>query len=181
MNEERAMQIFFEIHRDLPREGPGDGQCTRKALSMAGKLPDKPRIIDIGCGPGMQTLDLASATDGVITAVDNWQPFLDQLEKKAAQEGLQDQIKTVNADMAALDFEDASFDLVWSEGAAYIMGFQNALHSWKRLLKKPGCLVVSEIAWLRDNPPEEVREYFAAEYPAMRDIESNLDLIRGAG
>jgi len=49
---DKTMEIFFEIHRDNPREGPGSFEATRKAYSALSSLPDKPVILDIGCGPG---------------------------------------------------------------------------------------------------------------------------------
>lgn len=181
MNEERMWQIFFEIHRNLPREGPGDRSSTERALSMLHGLKQKPYILDIGCGPGMQTLDILDLTDGNVVAVDNHQPFLDQLSENVMQKGLADRIQIINADMASLDFRPATFDLIWSEGAAYIMGVENALNAWKSFLKKQGYLALSELTWLRSNPPDEIMQYFADEYPAMKDIESNLDGIRNAG
>jgi len=54
------LDIFFEIHKDLPREGPGGNEYTRKAFYMLGDLPPEPYILDIGCGPGMQTIELAN-------------------------------------------------------------------------------------------------------------------------
>ncbi len=175
------MQVFFEIHKDLPREGPGDFQSTKKAFSMLVELPRQPLILDIGCGPGMQTLDLIALTDGKIVAVDNHQPFLDQLSKKAAQKGVADRITVVNADMSSLDFEEGTFDLIWAEGSAYTIGFENALRTWKPLLKRPGYLAATEIAWTKPAPPEELKCFWAEEYPPMQDIESNLAAIRRAG
>ena len=175
------MQVFFEIHKDLPREGPGDFQSTKKAFSMLVKLPRQPLILDIGCGPGMQTLDLIALTDGKIVAVDNHQPFLDQLSKKAAQKGVTDRITVVNADMSSLDFGEGTFDLIWAEGSAYTIGFENALRTWKPLLKRPGYLAATEIAWTKPAPPEELQRFWAEEYPPMQDIESNLAAIRRAG
>jgi hypothetical protein len=51
-------EIFWEIHSNLPREGPGDDTSTRTAFFMLTDLPKAPRILDVGCGPGMQTLSL---------------------------------------------------------------------------------------------------------------------------
>lgn len=181
MNEDRMMQFFFEIHSNLPREGPGDRESTGTALSMLKDLNKNPHILDIGCGPGMQTLDIADFTTGSIIAVDMHQPFLDQLSERATQKGIANRIQIMNADMASLDFEPATFDLIWSEGAAYIMGFENALNSWKRILKKPGYLAVTEISWIKSNPPEEVQHFFDEEYPVMNDVESNVEVIQNAG
>lgn len=71
------MNIFFEIHQNLPREAPGDNASTRQAFSLLTNVPPQPKILDIGCGPGMQTIELAKLTNGQITAVDTHQPYLD--------------------------------------------------------------------------------------------------------
>ena len=94
--------------------------------------------------------------------MDYYRQYLDALTKSAAAAGLADRITTVEADMAALDFEPATFDLIWSEGAAYIMGFDNALRSWKPLLKPTGWLAVTEAAWTRPDPPADLREFYEA-------------------
>ncbi|TET24313.1 MAG: SAM-dependent methyltransferase, partial [Candidatus Bathyarchaeum sp.] len=47
------------ITHALPRECPGDNESTRKAYLMLEGLPENSRILDIGCGPGMQTIELA--------------------------------------------------------------------------------------------------------------------------
>ena len=126
------MEIFFEIHRDLPREAPGSDACTARALSMIPALPDDPRILDIGCGPGAQTLVLARQTGGRVTAIDTHQPFLDDLARRAERAGLTSRVHPQLGDMTALDFEEASFDVIWSEGAIYIMGLREGLTAWRR-------------------------------------------------
>ncbi len=176
------MSLFWQLHSGLPREGPGNDESTRKALrSVTGSLPDAPRILDIGCGPGMQTLVLARETAGHVTAVDRHQPFLDELNRRAAREGLADRITTVNASMSALGFPDASFDLIWSEGAIYIMGFAEGLRAWKRLLNRNGAIAVTEIAWLVPKIPEEAARFWAQGYPAMTDVATNLRTLESVG
>lgn len=175
------MQIFFEIHKDLPREGPGDAASTRKALSLLTTLPRQPHILDIGCGPGMQTLHLIDLTGGQVVAVDNHRPFLVQLSESAALEGVSDRLELVKADMAALPLAETTFDLLWAEGSAFIIGFENALRTFKAFLKRPGCLAATELAWTRPNTPPEPRRFFDEVYPAIQDIEANLAAVRRAG
>lgn len=175
------MDIFFEIHRDLPREGPGDEASTRAAYAMMTGLPEKPRILDIGCGPGMQTLVLARVSGGDITAIDTHTPFLDALEQKAQAAGLGQQITTRNMSMKALEFAPGSFDVVWSEGAVYIMGFEAGLRAWKPYLKPGGYIAVTEVSWIKQGLPAEVRDYWESEYPEIRATEANLEIIRGLG
>lgn len=177
----RLFEIFLEVQRGLPRQGPGCDESTLKALSLCPRLPDKAAILDIGCGPGMQTIVLAKAVNGQITAVDNQQEYLNQLEERTATAGIADRVEIVAGDMQELPFPPQSFDLVWSEGAAYIMGFEKALTYWKRFLKPAGSFAVSELVWLQPDPPNEVSEFFASEYPAMTDTVTIMNTIRGCG
>ena len=148
------MDLFFEIHSGLPREGPGSNASTRRAFALMTALPAQAAILDVGCGPGMQTLELASLTDGKVTAVDTHQPYLDELCRQARDRGLSHRIETINRSMQELGLEDASFDAIWSEGAIYVMGFENGLRAWRRLHKPGGYIAVSELAWLKPEPPE---------------------------
>lgn len=179
--EQRLLEIFFEIHRGLPRQGPGSDESTRKAFALCAELPKQPAIVDIGCGPGMQTLALAKATDGKIVAVDTTREYLDELRARAAAECVADRIEIREADMNSLPFTPGSFDLIWSEGAAYNMGFANALKAWAPLLKPGDYLAVSELVWLTPDPPAEAAAFFGAGYPAMQSVEANLALFRASG
>ena len=60
---------------------------------MLKDLPKNPGILDIGCAPDMQIIELAKLSDGQIDALDNHQPFLDQLDLKIKKEGLTKKIK----------------------------------------------------------------------------------------
>ena len=118
----REMSIFRELTEGLPRQGPGSAETTLRALGLVRGLPARPRILDVGCGPGAQTIELARATGGRILAVDIRQRFLDQLTERARAAGVIPQVTTVKTSMFDMDFADASFDLIWSEGAIYIAG-----------------------------------------------------------
>ncbi|MCC0565756.1 class I SAM-dependent methyltransferase [Brevibacillus borstelensis] len=176
-----SMEIFFDIHSNLPREGPGNNDSTRKAFSYVKNIPGDARILDVGCGPGMQTMELAKLSDGPITAVDTHQPFLDELARRAAEAGVSHRITPVNASMFALPFEPLSFDVIWSEGAIYIMGFGEGLRAWRPLLKSGGYLAATELCWLRDERPDEVERFWAEAYPSMKTVEQNLRIIAEAG
>ena len=178
---EKLPKIFWEIHSGLPREGPGDNESTSKAYRMLKGLPKNPCILDIGCGPGMQTIELAKLSGGQILALDNHQPFLEQLKKSAKKEGVDDRIKQVKGDMFNLNYENSSFDLVWSEGAIFVIGFEKGLREWRRLLTQKGYLVVSELSWLRPDLPGEARAFMKQGYPAIKTIEDNLEAAQKSG
>ena len=159
-----AENVFFEMYQDLPRQGPGSQKCTRSAFGYLANLLDKPRILDVGCGAGAQTMVLAEVCEGKITAVDNHQPFLDIIDTKAKDIGFAGKIETINGTMLDLKFESESFDIIWSEGAIYIVGFANGLASWKKLLKPGGYIVVTHLSWLKNDPPDELMEFWKKEF-----------------
>jgi ubiquinone/menaquinone biosynthesis C-methylase UbiE len=172
--------FFWEIHRGLPREGPGDNASTQRALSYL-TLPKAPDILDIACGPGMQTIELARTTRGRITALDTHQPFLDEVQRRAVAAGLADRIATVRASMAAIPFADARFDAIWCEGAIYMLGLETALHEWRRLLRPAGHVAVTHPCWLKAEIPTGARALWQGEGFEMATIEANLATIARAG
>jgi serine/threonine-protein kinase HipA len=108
-----------------------------------------------------------------IVAVDCHQPYLDQLKRNAREQGLSQWIETRCEDMGALDVPPASVDLIWSEGAAYILGFEEALRRWRKLLAPDGILAVTECTWLTEDQPEEARAFWQRNYPTMGTISQN--------
>ena len=176
---QRLFEIFLDVQRGLPRQGPGTDETTLEALSLCTGFPTQLAVLDIGCGPGMQTVALAKAlVESHVTAVDLHQEYLNALKERAQAAKIGQRIDTLIADMNALPFAPERFDLIWSEGAAYIMGFEKALADWKQWLKSGGCLAVSELVWLRPDPPVEVAEFFGLEYPAMTDAETIVATMR---
>jgi SAM-dependent methyltransferase len=169
------MGILFKIYEGLEREGPGSRAVTERALALCAGLPESPKALEFGCGSGGATLDLAELSGGDVVAVDVHQPFLDRLAGRAAARGLADRITTVKGDMAAPGFEPESYDLIWCEGAASIMGVDQAMAVWKRFLRPGGFLVFSDVVWLAKDVPDEVRAHWAEAYPAMR---TSGDIVR---
>ena len=177
----RETDVFFHEIFDpsLPRLGPGDEASTLRALrtlypaaprQTRGNLPSKLRVLDIGCGNGAQTLVLAEHLDGEILAVDNHQPYLDELDRRARAAGIAEKIRTRRMDMRDLANDQGPYDLIWSEGALFVMGFREGLKVCHRLLGPGGSLAVSELCWLTPDPPAECREFFAAAYPAIAQV-----------
>lgn len=178
--------FFYEIfHYSVPRQGPGDDASTLRALDRLLPLitpaPDKPRVIDLGCGSGQQTIALARRMECSILAVDNHQPFLDELMRRAGRAGVADRITTRNRDMATLSPAEGPFDLAWAEGSLFVMGFENGLRLCRDLVHPGGCVAVTELCWFRPDVPKPCRDFLGGEYPVMTDVEGNLARVRASG
>ncbi|UJR06802.1 hypothetical protein I4U23_011089 [Adineta vaga] len=177
-----GQKIFFEIHNDLPREGPGSIQSTLQAFCSIESHDKQLNILDIACGPGMTTIELAKLGHH-ITAIDNHQPFIKTLLTRAKEELLSDRINALVGDMFCLEkfVPQNSFDVIWSEGSIYLIGFERGLIEWKEFLKKDGYLVCSELSWLTADVPNEPREFWSKNYPEMHSREENFEIIKKCG
>jgi len=176
------LQLLVDLHKDATRQGPGGDEETKKAIDLANIDRNAPlKIADIGCGTGASTLILAHLLNAKITAVDFLQDFLTVLETRAQKEGVAEKITSLCASMDSLPFEEGEFDVIWSEGAIYNIGFQKGVADWKRYLKPDGLLVASEITWTTSNRPPEIEAHWANEYPEIDTASAKIKLLEENG
>ncbi len=180
MDDDAYFKALLTFYESMPRLGPGDDRYTRFLYRLLTDLPDCPRIADMGCGNGSQTIVLAGE-GGDVTAVDLNGIFFSRLLNRAEKLGLSNRIHVLETSMDALPDGVGPFDLIWSEGAVYFVGFARGLRLWKPLLKDGGYIVVSEATWLTDSPPAGLKSFWDTEYPAMQTRSANEAVIRDAG
>ena len=168
------------LFADMDKLGPGD---DRISLYILRSLPRHrfEVVVDVGCGAGRQTLVLANELRTPIQAVDSYQPFLDRLQRRAKENGLSDLVCAHCMDMKDIPDVFHDIDLLWAEGAAYNIGFANALATWANAIKPGGFAVVSELCWLREEVPDRVREFFHVGYPDMQSVLENIVAAETAG
>jgi trans-aconitate methyltransferase len=164
----------------MEKLGPGGNDHT---LHVLRQLPRRGfrTIVDAGCGTGRQTLALAKELGVPIHAVDSHQPFLDELMERAREARLEHLVRVHCMDMKDISRVYSSVDLLWSEGAAYNIGFDNALATWAPPITPHGFAVISELCWLKEQVPEAAREFFRTGYPDMRLVEQNHAAAAAAG
>jgi len=95
--------------------------------------------------------------------------------------GLADKVTTLCCSMDNLPSGDEEYDVIWSEGAIYNIGFEKGVKDWKRFLKTGGMMVVSEITWLTTDRPSELQEYWQNEYPEIDTASSRIEIMENNG
>lgn len=173
----RFWEIFFEVYEPLPRQGPGNRACAARALALCRDLPPSPAVLDLGCGAGGQTLHLAELTAGSIVAMDSHARSIARLCATVASRGLSGRVRPMIGDMARPGLQPERFELVWSEGALYNLGIEDALRVCHELLRPGGYLAFTDAVWRTDRPAPEVKASFDFDYPAMGRVSDLLATI----
>ena len=105
---------------------------------------DEPRILDIGCGSGVPTMELARLGQGEVIGIDIDQPALDKLNRKIREAGFANRVQAVNRSILDMVFPDEGFDIIWSEGSIFVIGFERGIQEWRRLLKPNGFMAIHD-------------------------------------
>jgi len=176
------LELIIDLHKNSERQGPGSEEETLRALEFMNLSSDRNlKIADIGCGSGGQTITLSQNLNGEIIAVDLFSEFLDELNEKSQKLGLKEKIKTLEKSMDDLPFNNEEFDIIWSEGAIYNLGFENGIKKWKDYLKVGGFLAVSEITWITNSRPKEIEEFWTQEYPEIDTASNKIKILENNG
>ncbi len=118
-----------------------DSREYRHALYEKVELKNKKDILDVGCGTGAVTLDIAQSTNGHVVGID-----IDSEKFEEARRALSKirNIKLMQADVLDLPFEDETFDLVvFNVVLIYIKDQQKALNEMARVTKKGGIVMAT--------------------------------------
>lgn len=176
------LELIIDLHKNSQRQGPGSEKDTLLALDFLGLPKDREvKIADMGCGTGGQTITLAQNSNARITAVDIFPDFLAELNEKSRKLGLDSKISTREASMDSLPFAQEEFDVIWSEGAIYIMGFLKGIRYWKQFLKEGGYLALSEITWTTNSRPQEIEDFWTREYPEIDTASNKIKILEECG
>lgn len=164
----------------IEKLGPGSNSDTLHVLRL---LPKRQLslVVDAGCGTGRQTLALVKELGVPVYAIDSCQTFLSDLVHRARAAQVEHLVEVRCMDMQKIPETFRGIDLLWSEGAAYNIGFSNALTTWASALAPHGLVVASELSWLNVQAPDGVKEFFRSGYPDMRSVQDNIAVARRAG
>lgn len=138
---------------------------SRTAENSAGYLLDRLRpglrLLDVGCGPGTITADLAAlVAPGRVVAIDRSAEVLAEVRRLADERGL-DNLELAVGDVNALEFDDGSFDVVHAHQVLQHLGDPVAALREMRRVTKAGGLVAARDAdyaamtWYPDIPALE--------------------------
>lgn len=181
MTQDGMTTLFFELFTGLPRQGPGDAASTLRACSLVPGVGPQTRVLIPGCGTGLEARLIAQQAPVRILGIDNHPPYVEEFNRQARARGCGDRVEARVGDMHRLEVPSGSFDLIWCEGAIYVVGFDAGLRAWRQLLAPDGHIALTEVCWTRPDPPPECLAFWEQEYPAIRDVAARLRVITECG
>ncbi len=143
----RAGETWVELQRLLDMELRPLGREAHAALAPE---PGE-RVLDIGCGAGETSLDLAAAVapGGAVLGVDISRTLLELAARRAAEQGVDARFETADAQVS--DFGGERFDAVFSRfGVMFFSDPAAAFANIRRALESGG-----RIAFVCWRPPAE--------------------------
>jgi demethylmenaquinone methyltransferase / 2-methoxy-6-polyprenyl-1,4-benzoquinol methylase len=139
----------YDLINHIITLGMDTGWRKRAARTCLEGNPE--RILDIGCGTGDLSINIAKLSQGKtdITGLDFSQPMLDIAKQKAEKAGVSDKITFITGDASSIPFPDNHFDCVGISFAFRNLTYNNPLchphlAEVKRVLKPGGRYVIVE-------------------------------------
>ncbi|MEU7427703.1 methyltransferase domain-containing protein [Streptomyces sp. NPDC040750] len=141
----RETAVYTHGHHESVLRSHTWRTAANSAGYLLGSLRPHMRILDIGCGPGTITADLAELVpDGRVTGVDHAPGILEQARATAAARGLGN-VDFAVADVHALDYPDDTFCVVHAHQVLQHVGDPvRALREMHRVTKPGGFIAVRD-------------------------------------
>jgi SAM-dependent methyltransferase len=139
-SDDKALLSGEEWKRKLKQQAEDSREYRHKLYDKVG-LKNAGKILDVGCGTGVITLDIAENTNGSVIGVD-----IDEEKMKEAVRLAEDQSNMTiqNANAENLPFEDETFDLVvFNIVLMHITNQQKAINEMARVTKKGGVVLAT--------------------------------------
>ncbi|MFF6994851.1 class I SAM-dependent methyltransferase [Streptomyces sp. NPDC008313] len=158
MSRSQETAVYTHGHHESVLRSHTWRTAANSAAYLLGSLKPHMRILDIGCGPGTITADLAELVpDGHVTGVDHAPGILDRARREAAGRGLSN-VGFAVADVHALDFPDETFCVVHAHQVLQHVGDPvRALREMHRVTRPGGYIAVrdadySAMTWYPRSP-----------------------------
>ncbi|WP_198468703.1 arsenic resistance N-acetyltransferase ArsN2 [Acetomicrobium sp. S15 = DSM 107314] len=141
-------------------------------------------LLDLGSGPGLETIALARRIEPAIAfGLDQSPAMVKKAEENAKRAGVSN-VRFLTGSMEEIPLEDESVDVVVSNCAVNLASKkESVVEGVARVLRPGGRLVIADVVWLQ-TPPAEVRkdpEAWAMCFGGALEVRDYEQLLKRAG
>jgi cyclopropane fatty-acyl-phospholipid synthase-like methyltransferase len=160
---------------------PAGKEFTRAAGRFAGIHPAS-RVLDLGCGYGDGACNIAEEFRCKVTAIDNDADNIAFARQNSIERGVSHLIQFECMDILSADFTTEPFECILAEGGVLsFAGRKKGLERIDTWLISRGWLAFSDLTFLSDSVPDEVRTIFDDQTFHYESETSYRELVRNAG
>jgi SAM-dependent methyltransferase len=161
---------------------PG-GRASTEALLARAQITGSARVLDVGCGVATTAIQVARHHGARVIAADISPLMLERAEANTRAAGVAGLVTITSADIVALPFDDAAFDVVIAEAVTMFTDRPKGAAELARVTRPGGWVLATEFYW-RTPPTPEAREVFLGQVcPGMQfgTVEDWLRIYSAAG
>jgi cyclopropane fatty-acyl-phospholipid synthase-like methyltransferase len=166
---------YYEVSKkNFNMMGPNTLRLLEEQLTNVPEIKKGLRVLDLGCGKGLNSLYFAKENEACVFAADLWISASDNY-KRFKEWGMENNIIPIHADATDLPFSNEYFDILISIDAYHYFGKSDGFFEGKILsLIKPGGYVMIAIPGIKqefeDNLPELMNEWCQDEIEDFHSI-----------
>lgn len=116
-------------------------------------------ILDLGCGTGVSTLEIAKLTNGHIVAVDSDKESILRLQEKIKKLNYEDKITVIHDSVFSVEIKKDYFDVLLAEGLFNIIGFKKGLGYFSGFVKENGYFIIHDETTQINRKRKLIRKY----------------------
>jgi cyclopropane fatty-acyl-phospholipid synthase-like methyltransferase len=166
-----------ELLADLDELGSDTGLIVEAVQAL--RLPKTARVLDLGCGKGATSIEIAQTLGLEVVGVDLFAPFIELCRERAAEAGVADHCTFQCADILKLADEIEPADVAIFAALGDVLGPLDATIGVIRRLVKPGGYMIISDDFLEEEAPTSLPSYdeYVSYEETLRRLQSHGDTL----
>ena len=132
-------------------------------------LNENTKALEIGCGTGGNSCYMANKFGCHVTGIDIAEQMVEQAQAKAVELGLTEKVSFKLGNAYELDFDEGSFDVVYTIFVSQFLDPDKVFKEFNRVLVQGGMLGINEM-YMESEIPPEVEDRVREGVNVFRDI-----------